>query len=89
MATLSDATALAEEINSQARHHPRVSMLLIPQATVENDELVISLYWLDRYKSEARDTVLRFTEYASEPIERAAKRILDKLIEPVGTAPPD
>jgi hypothetical protein len=45
MATLSDAEVLADEINSQARQHPRVSMLLVPQAEIRDDDIVIAVYW--------------------------------------------
>jgi hypothetical protein len=79
MATLADAEALAHELNAQAKQHPRVSMLLVPEAKLEQDELVIAFYWLDREKSDAADTVIRFADYASQPAEQAAKQILDQL----------
>jgi hypothetical protein len=87
MTTLSDAAVLADKINSQARQHPRISMLRVPQAEVRGDDIVIALYWLDREQAEARDSVIRFADNAHLPAEQAATQILDDLVTDSRTPP--
>ena len=84
---MSEAEHLAREINAQAAHDPRVSMLHIPQVKVEDDQIVIAFYWYDRYASEAHDTVVQFADHAAQPPDQAAKRILDRLIDDTGSTP--
>src|SRR5579884_313513 len=47
----SAADALARELNTQAKQHPRVSMLLVPNVKEQDGQLVIDLYWMDRETS--------------------------------------
>lgn len=72
------AQILADELNAQARTHPRVMMLFIPRAEIEGGEVVIRIEWLDRQKSEVPgDAVIRFAAYEGQRTEEAAKQILD------------
>ena len=64
-----------------------LSMLLIPTAGLEQDEITIAFYWLNLERSEAHDAVVRLADYASQPAERAAQQILIEMIEGAGAPP--
>lgn len=79
--TSPEAEALAQELTRQLKHHPRISILLLPKAKIIDDEDQISFYWLDREESGATDTTIRVKDYAGQTPETAAKNIISNLVQ--------
>lgn len=79
MAQSDTAQALALELARQLEHHPRISLLLVPETSVVDGEDHISLYWLDRDEDGAADTLVRVKDYDGQRPEDAAKEIIGSL----------
>jgi hypothetical protein len=74
------AHALLPELRKRLDTHPRISVLLLPTVTKLNREEHISIYWLDREKSDAIETTIRTRSYTGVPPDEAAESIVSGLL---------
>jgi hypothetical protein len=73
------AQALVLELAQQLEHHPRITLMLVPETYVVNGEDQNQPYWLDRDEDAAADTLVRVKDYEGQRPEDAAQQIIGNL----------
>jgi len=74
-----EADALSQELLSELKRHPRISVLLIPESKLIDGEEYVAFYWLDRQEAGAADTEVRVNDYADQPPGAAVASIVAGL----------